>query len=135
MANTTKTYSSIEVALLELSTEQQTRINALYRQIDEINREYDHRRMVLVLQNKNFQPEEVFDAKAAAGFLGVSESHVRALTSRGEMPYSKVGGCARYLRSELEAYLKGEWKSSMERTAVQMANEYLWRKNHGKQRK
>lgn len=134
MANTTKHTTSIEVALLELSTEQQTRINALYRQIDEINREFDHRRMLLVLQQK-FQPEEVFNAKAAAEFLGVSESHVRALTSRGEIPNSKVGGCARYLRSELESYLKGEWESSMERTAVQMADEYLRRKNHGKQRK
>lgn len=130
MANTTKHTTSIEVALLELSTEQQTRINALYRQIDEINREYDHKRMVLVLQ-KSFQPEEVFDAKAAAEFLGVSESHVRALTSRGEIPYSKVGGCARYLRSGLESYLKGEWESSSEKKAMQMADEYL-RRNHGK---
>lgn len=133
MANTTRHTTSIEVALLELSTEQQSKITALYRQIDEINREYDHRRMLIVLQ-KSFQPDEVFDAKAAAEFLGVSESHVRALTSRGEIPYSKVGGCARYLRSELESYLKGEWESSSEKTAVQMANDYLKRKKNGKQR-
>lgn len=134
MEKRTKTTTSIEVALLELSTEQQSKITALYRQIDEINREYDHRRMLIVLQ-KSSQPEEVFDAKAAAEFLGVSESHVRALTSRGEIPYSKVGGCARYLRSGLESYLKGEWESSSEKKAMQMADEYLRRKNHGKQRK
>lgn len=52
---------------------------------------------------------EVLNATEAAGLLRVSESTVKRMAVRGELPAVKVGKAWRFNRELLIAYSKGEW--------------------------
>lgn len=49
---------------------------------------------------------ELMTARQVAGYLGFEEKTIRNWTSKGTIPYKKVGGSPRYLKSEIDDALK-----------------------------
>ena len=52
--------------------------------------------------------DETLDIPAAAKFLGVQQSTIRAWCSRKKLPYFKAGRCVRFRRSWLEEFYYAE---------------------------
>jgi excisionase family DNA binding protein len=66
--------------------------------------------------------DETLDIPAAAKFLGVRPSTIRAWCSRKRLPYFKAGRCVRFRRSWLEEFI-ALWNRRQRRTTRDQAND------------
>ena len=60
---------------------------------------------------------ELLDASDLAARWKVAESHIYALTRRGEIPVVKLGRYYRYRLDQIEAFELGEFTSTKEKAA------------------
>lgn len=50
------------------------------------------------------QAGDLLDWQETADYFNTTTRHVRAMQERREIPYHKIGGRVRFLRSDLDAY-------------------------------
>jgi len=56
--------------------------------------------------------KEIMDLKEIAGYLGFSETKIYRLIKADAIPYAKIGGQYRFVKSEIDEWLKGKGKIS-----------------------
>jgi predicted DNA-binding transcriptional regulator AlpA len=91
-------------------------IEGVYRKIssypDDLSwRQYFVRRAMVryempELSSPEIAVPEIMNARQLADYLGFEEKTIRNWTSEGTVPYRKVGGSPRYLKSEIDETLK-----------------------------
>jgi len=59
--------------------------------------------------------DETLDISAAAKFLGVKQSTIRAWCLRGRLRFFKAGRCVRFRRSWLEEFIANNTRSEVRR--------------------
>ena len=53
--------------------------------------------------------EKDLNIKTAVDILGITPTHLYRLCAEGKVPYCKIGSAIRFLPSQLEKFMLGEW--------------------------
>ncbi len=54
--------------------------------------------------------EKALNIKTAADILGITPTHLYRLTGENKVPFFRVGSAIRFLPSQLEKFMLGEWQ-------------------------
>ncbi len=57
---------------------------------------------------QDLRSDGLWDAQDVARYLKMSRSWVYHRAESGELPYRRIGGCLRFVPSEIRAYVEGE---------------------------